>query len=225
MSDFIQQFIPDNLAEVIILCIGFLGQFFFAGRILIQWILSEKAKKVVSPLIFWIFSIIGSYLFFVYGWLRADFAILFGQFISYYIYLWNIKIQGSWARLPLLLQAILLGTPLAALLGLLLSGVSITKILFQNEDIGVALLVFGSLGQVVFTLRFVYQIIYSQQKKESILPLGFWWISLLGSSIIISYGVLRSDIILVLGQLAGWFVYIRNICIELNYRRKKISKA
>ncbi|MGL5262580.1 MAG: lipid-A-disaccharide synthase N-terminal domain-containing protein, partial [Bacteroides sp.] len=66
MKELLHQFLPENPNEFVILCIGFLGQLFFAGRILVQWILSEKAKKVVSPLVFWVFSIIGSYLFFVY---------------------------------------------------------------------------------------------------------------------------------------------------------------
>ena len=69
--------------------IGFLAQVFFSARILLQWILSERAKKVISPAIFWQLSIVGSYLLFVYGWLRDDFAIILGQIISYYIYIWN----------------------------------------------------------------------------------------------------------------------------------------
>ena len=63
--------------------IGFLAQVFFSARILLQWILSERAKKVISPAIFWQLSIVGSYLLFVYGWLRDDFAIILGQIILY----------------------------------------------------------------------------------------------------------------------------------------------
>ena len=62
--------------------IGFLAQVFFSARILLQWILSERAKKVISPAIFWQLSIVGSYLLFVYGWLRDDFAIILGQIIT-----------------------------------------------------------------------------------------------------------------------------------------------
>ena len=83
----------------IILAIGFLAQIFFSARILIQWILSERAKKVTSPSIFWILSIAGSYLLCLYGWLKDDFAIILGQFISYYIYLWNLKIKNIWQNI------------------------------------------------------------------------------------------------------------------------------
>ena len=67
------------------LSIGFLAQLFFSARILVQWILSERAKRVVSPSIFWILSLAGSFLLCLYGWLRDDFSIILGQFISYYI--------------------------------------------------------------------------------------------------------------------------------------------
>ena len=79
-----------------IYAIGFIAQGFFSARMLIQWILSEKAKRVVSPDWYWICSLVGSILLFVYGWLRDDFAIIFGQLISYYIYIWNLNIKGVW---------------------------------------------------------------------------------------------------------------------------------
>ena len=71
----------------LVYAIGFIAQGFFSARILTQWILSERAKKVLSPNIFWIFSLTGSVLLFIYGWLRDDFSIIFGQLITYYIYM------------------------------------------------------------------------------------------------------------------------------------------
>ena len=81
--------------------IGLLAQGFFSARILVQWIMSEKAKKVVNPALFWILSVAGSWLLFIYGWIRDDFAIMLGQVISYYIYIWNLNQKGIWERLPL----------------------------------------------------------------------------------------------------------------------------
>ena len=63
--------------------LGFIAQGLFSARILVQWIMSEKAGKVVSPTIFWVLSLIASYLFFIYGWLRNDFSIMLGQVIGY----------------------------------------------------------------------------------------------------------------------------------------------
>lgn len=79
-----------------IYAIGFLAQAFFSARMLLQWILSEKAHRVVSPNIYWICSLVGSILLFAYGWLRNDFAIILGQMISYYIYIWNLNIKCVW---------------------------------------------------------------------------------------------------------------------------------
>src|SRR5574344_1331208 len=98
--------------HLFVISIGFLAQGFFSARILTQWILSERAKRVLSPSIFWIFSIAGAYLLCLYGWLRHDFAIVFGQFISYYIYLWNLKVKGLWHKIPVVFRVILLLTPI-----------------------------------------------------------------------------------------------------------------
>lgn len=85
--------------------------------------------------------------------------------------------------------------------------------IFRNSDVPLPLLVFGSIGQVTFTLRFVYQWYYSIKIGESSLPKGFWVISLVGSSIILIYGVIRLDPILILGQSFGFISYIRNLVI------------
>ena len=94
-----------------IYAIGFLAQAFFSARILIQWILSERAHRVVSPSAYWVCSLAGSWLLFLYGWLRDDFAIILGQAISYYVYLWNLNLKGLYRKIPALLRIVLLATP------------------------------------------------------------------------------------------------------------------
>ena len=202
-----------------IYAIGFLAQAFFSTRLLYQWIVTEKAKKVLSPAAFWILSIFGSYLLFIYGVLRNDFAIILGQFISYYIYLWNLDLKGLWRRLPFALKSVLLLTPLAATFFLMRDIPAFTAAFFQNKNVPFWLLVFGSAGQVLFTFRFIYQWIYSTHRRESALPIGFWVISLLGSASIIAYGIFRIDPVLILGQSFGFVAYIRNIMID--YSNKK----
>ena len=94
--------------------IGLLAQGFFSARILVQWIMSKRAKKVVNPSLFWILSVAGSYLLFIYGYIRNDFAIMLGQVISYYIYLWNLNQKGIWNRLHFIGKFILIATPALA---------------------------------------------------------------------------------------------------------------
>ena len=194
--------------------IGFLAQVFFSARILLQWILSERAKKVISPAIFWQLSIVGSYLLFVYGWLRDDFAIILGQIISYYIYIWNLDKKHLWKKLTFIIRTLLLLTPVAAILYMLKDASAFVDQFFRNEKIPLWLLVYGSMGQIIFTLRFVYQWIYSKRKDESLLPIGFWVISLLGALIIVSYAIYRRDPVLILGQSTGLIAYSRNIYLS-----------
>ena len=194
--------------------IGFLAQVFFSARILLQWILSERAKKVISPAIFWQLSIVVSYLLFVYGWLRDDFAIILGQIISYYIYIWNLDKKHQWKKLPFIIRTLLLLTPVVAILYMLKDASAFVDQFFRNEKIPLWLLIYGSMGQIIFTLRFVYQWIYSKRKDESLLPIGFWVISLFGSLIIVSYAIYRRDPVLILGQSTGLIAYSRNIYLS-----------
>ena len=198
--------------------IGFLAQVFFSARILLQWILSERARKVISPAIFWQLSIVGSYLLFIYGWLRDDFAIILGQIISYYIYIWNLDKKHQWKKLPFIIRTLLLLSPVAAILYMLKDASAFVDQFFRNEKIPLWLLIYGSMGQIIFTLRFVYQWFYSKRKDESLLPIGFWIISLFGSLIIVSYAVYRRDPVLILGQSTGLVAYSRNI-----YLSKKVG--
>lgn len=193
--------------------IGFLAQVCFSGRLLFQWIMSEKAKQVVSPSIFWLLSLLGSYLLFFYGWLRSDFAIILGQLISYYIYIWNLDIKNEWKKIPRPIRYLLIATPFMAIGYMLNELQDFICEFFHNEDIPLWLLIWGSLGQIIFTLRFIYQWIYSRKRQKSLLPLGFWVISLTGSCIIVSYALVRHDPVLILGQSTGLIVYIRNIWI------------
>ncbi|WP_420910103.1 lipid-A-disaccharide synthase N-terminal domain-containing protein [Odoribacter lunatus] len=191
--------------------VGFLAQLFFSARLLLQWIMSERAKRVVSPSIFWKLSILGAYLLFIYGWLRDDFAIILGQLISYYIYIWNLNKKESWQGLPGIIRYVLMLTPVVAILFMLKDAGGFVEQFFKNENVPLWLLVFGSMGQVIFTLRFVYQWLYSRKKNESLLPMGFWLISLTGSLIIVAYALYRMDPVLILGQSTGLIAYSRNI--------------
>lgn len=196
-----------------IYAIGFLAQGFFSARILVQWLMSEKARRVLSPTVFWVLSIIGSYLLCIYGWLRDDFAIVLGQCISYYIYLWNLNIKGVWKKVPLIFRIVLLLTPVVAAAFMLENTTEVINKLFRNEDIPLWLVIYGCSGQILFTLRFIYQWYYSRRAGESELPAGFWIISLTGSLLIVSYAIIRHDPVLILGQSFGLVAYIRNLCI------------
>ena len=204
-----------DLPSWIIYSVGFCAQFFFAGRTIFQWIASEKNKKVVSPSAYWSLSVIAAYLMFIYGVMRDDFSIILGQFISYYVYLWNLDAKGVWKKMKQILRIVLLLTPVAAVAFMFQNAQVFFKNMFQNANIPLWLVIFGSAGQILFTLRFIYQWAYSKKRHESMLPAGFWIISLAGSGVIIAYGIFRKDPVLILGQSFGFIAYVRNLVIGL----------
>lgn len=212
------------MEKYLILMLGFTAQLLFSARILIQWIMSERAKKVVSPTIFWALSIVASYMLFMYGWLRNDFAIMLGQVISYYIYIWNLYEKHAWKNLPALLRLLLLLTPVAGVIYILSDWELFVSKYFRNSDIPLLLVIYGSLGQVIFTLRFIYQYFYSRKHKASLLPRGFWLISIIGSAIIVSYGIYRTDLVIILGQSFGFVSYFRNLIILHKERAGEAEK-
>jgi len=81
------------------------------------------------------------------------------------------------------------------------------------------LLVLGFTGQIIFGLRFLIQWICSEVKKESHIPIAFWYFSLIGGVLLLSYAILRKDPVFILGQSMGLIVYIRNL--RLIYKKKK----
>lgn len=203
-----------------VVAIGFLAQCFFSARILVQWILSEKARRVLSPTVFWVLSLMGSYLLFIYGWMRNDFAIILGQFVAYYIYLLNLRMKGVSQRLMMVTRVVLVCTPLLAV-GFVAGHMDDFTLRFlHNDEVGPWLLAFGTIGQVLFTFRFIYQWLYSRRVKESKLPAGFWIISLVGALLILVYGFIRHDIVLIVGQGFGIVAYSRNLVLIANEKKE-----
>lgn len=82
-------------------------------------------------------------------------------------------------------------------------------------------LVFGFVGQAMFTMRFIVQWIASEKKKESVIPLSFWYLSLAGGLIVLFYAIHRMDPVFILAYLPGNFIYLRNLWFI--YKKKKVS--
>lgn len=201
----------------IVYSIGFAAQLLFSSRILLQWIITEKNKKVLTPNLFWKISLIASVLLFIYGYLRDDFPIMLGQVITYYIYIRNIQLDHEWDMIPGIVRIIIYFFPVAILIYGYNNNIMDRANLFNKEHIPILLMILGVIAQVLFTLRFVYQWIYSERKKESMLPMGFWIMSFAGSSLIFIYAIFRKDPVLFLAHLSGLIAYSRNIYILKRY--------
>lgn len=79
----------------------------------------------------------------------------------------------------------------------------------------------GFLGQLVFSLRFLVQWMASERRKESVIPVAFWYISLTGTTLLFAYATYRRDPVFMLGQSFGCVVYIRNLM--LIYRKRALT--
>ena len=204
--------------QYLIFSIGFLAQILFSARQLTQWIASEKAGRVLSPLLFWQLSILASFLLMVYGILRNDLVIILGQVITYGVYIRNLHYHGFWAKVPAPVRILAFIFPGLAVCCLLSGETYNIHTLFTNKAISSSLMIWGIIGQTIFTFRFVYQWLYSEKRQQSVLPLGFWVISITGSVMVLSYAVFRKDPVLFIGQLFGIIVYSRNILLGLRQR-------
>lgn len=87
------------------------------------------------------------------------------------------------------------------------------RVLNVDGPVGVAWVLFGLAGQVLFAGRMVVQWLVSERKGESTVPVVFWWLSLGGSSMLVAYFAWRGDIVGILGQSLGLFIYVRNLVL------------
>lgn len=200
--------------------VGFAAQLIFAARMFVQWAQSEKAGKSVSPAIFWQLSILGALIFLFYGILRDDFAIVLGQVLVYFIYVRNLHLKDQWRSIPLVFRIFVIIAPVIALVYLFIDVSGNVISVFSNKSISTPLQIWGSVGQVIFTLRFFVQWIDSETKNESVLTQRFWIVSFVGSFMILTYAVLRYDPVLLLGQLSGLAIYIRNFMLGKSKRSR-----
>ena len=83
-------------------------------------------------------------------------------------------------------------------------------------------LVVGFIGQAMFSARFIVQWLVSEARRESVIPLAFWYFSLGGGATLLAYAIWRQDPVFIVGQGFGLLVYIRNLML---IRRKGQSEA
>ena len=78
----------------------------------------------------------------------------------------------------------------------------------------------GFFGQALFFSRWLLQWFVSERKAESNIPIPFWYMSLGGSVIVLSYALYREDPVFIAGQSVGAVVYLRNLMlIHRNQKR------
>lgn len=199
------------MSSWIIYSIGFVAQLLFSARLISQWFLSEKAKKVKTPTIYWKLSLLAAIMLFIYGYLRNDLPIIIGQILIYGVYFQNLKLQDEWKTSNIIFKITVFLAPFLITTYLIFFNQKTWNDFVQNDNIATWLILVGVIGQLIYTCRFIYQWIYSEKHEKSSLPKGFWILSLTGSTIIFIYAIFRKDPVLLAAHFFGAIVYIRNL--------------
>ena len=77
----------------------------------------------------------------------------------------------------------------------------------------------GLVGQCLFMMRFVVQWLHSERHKKSIIPVSFWYLSLVGGLTVLAYGIHKLEPVIILGQIPGTFVYARNLILISRHQK------
>lgn len=77
----------------------------------------------------------------------------------------------------------------------------------------------GLTGQLMFTMRFLVQWVVSERSRKSVIPVAFWYFSLAGGVVLLSYALWRRDPVFIIGQSTGLIIYLRNLWLIHAERR------
>jgi lipid-A-disaccharide synthase-like uncharacterized protein len=82
--------------------------------------------------------------------------------------------------------------------------------------------IIGLSGSIIFGLRFFIQWIASEKARKSVIPVGFWECSALGSFLLLSYfAIYRHDSVGVLQSVLPLPIYLRNLYFRYTHRTPK----
>ena len=85
-------------------------------------------------------------------------------------------------------------------------------------------LIIGFVGQALFGARFIIQWVVSEKKGESTIPMAFWYCSIGGAVVLLSYAIYKQDPVFIVGQSLGSIVYVRNL-ILIDRKRKSMASV
>ena len=82
---------------------------------------------------------------------------------------------------------------------------------------------FGLMGQAMFSARFLVQWLASERRRQSVIPTAFWWLSIAGGAMLLTYAIWRRDPVFILGQGLGLLVYVRNLVLIRRHGRAPVG--
>ncbi len=85
----------------------------------------------------------------------------------------------------------------------------------------ILILVVGFTGQAMFFMRFFVQWLYSEKHRRSLIPTAFWYFSLGGSLLLLTYAIIKRDPVFIVGQSTGFIIYTRNLVLIHREQQEK----
>ena len=83
--------------------------------------------------------------------------------------------------------------------------------------------VIGWVGNFVFFTRFFIQWYATEKKKRVVVPTAFWWLSLAGSLLLLTYSLHKRDSVFIFAYLFTWIPYTRNLIIHYRHQKAHLN--
>lgn len=77
-----------------------------------------------------------------------------------------------------------------------------------NQELWIAI---GFLGQALFGARFLLQWLSSEATGRSVIPKAFWYLSVAGGVVLLSYAIHRRDPVFIIGEFVTLLIFCRNL--------------
>lgn len=194
--------------------LGWVGNACFFSRFLVQWALSERARRSLTPAVFWRLSLVGTACLGLYSAQQGKYVLVVGYVLNGSIYARNLWMQRR-AGVRTLTTATAAAIALAAVCGLV-AGALLN--LDADPEASAAWIACAAVGQAVWSSRFVVQWWHTERAGESHFPPAFWWLSLAGNALLLAYAVHLGDPIFIAGFVPGPLVQVRNLMLQSRAR-------
>jgi len=213
--------------------IGFVASIIFYGRFYLQWYTSERQGRSVVPIGFWYMSSAGSLLLFGYGvYVQSPIGTLshcFNTFIyaRNLIHVWRAG-DILTRRRSMIVHGLALAVIATAVCLLIFTWLNVIDRARPGESEDAARTWFwiavGVAGQALFAGRFIIQWLTTERRRESIIPVAFWYLSVAASVLQFASFVQLGDWIFALGIATTLPIYARNLWI-IHRRKQEYSEA
>ena len=213
--------------------IGFVAALIFYGRFYLQWYTSERQQRSVVPVGFWYMSSAGSLLLFGYGvYIQSPVGTLSHCF-NIFIYARNlIHVWRANGQLTRRRSQVVHGTALMVILAAVCLLVLTWLNVFEDTQSGVGggaartwfWIAVGVVGQGLFACRFIIQWLTTERRKESVIPVAFWYLSVAASLLMFASFIQLRDWIFALGIATTLPIYTRNLWI-IHRKKQEYSEA